>query len=91
MSTEQNDQRSLMDATGLGLLPGLALATALICVAMAALLTGSMWAVGGVLLLIILCVAAVVYVVLAISAEGEQGRRMRRSVPGLDQGPDDQL
>jgi hypothetical protein len=32
-----------------------------------------------------------VYVVLAISAEGEQGQRMRRTVPGLDQGPDDQL
>jgi len=89
MSTEQNDQRSLMDATGLGLLPGLALATILICAAMAALLTGSMWAVGGVLLLIVLCVAAVVYVVLAISAEGEQGARMRRTVPGL-QSPDDQ-
>jgi amino acid transporter len=89
MSTEQNDQRSLMDATGLGLLPGLALATILICAAMAALLTGSMWAVGGVLLLIVLCVAAVVYVVLAISAEGEQGERMRRTVPGL-QSPDDQ-
>jgi hypothetical protein len=91
MSTEQNEQRSLMDATGLGLLPGLALATVLICVAMAALLTGSMWAVGGVLVLIVVCVAAVVYVVLAISAEGEQGQRMRRTVPGLDQGPDDQL
>ena len=91
MSTEQNRQRSLMDATGLGLLPGLALATVLICFAMAALLTGSMWAVGGVLLLIVLCAVAVVYVVLAISAEGEQGQRMRRSVPGLGQGPDDQL
>jgi hypothetical protein len=84
MDTEQNDNRSLMNATGLGLLPGLALATALICAAMAALLTGSMWAVAGVLVLIVACAAAVVYVVLAISAEGEEGHRMRGRVPGLE-------
>jgi hypothetical protein len=77
------DRNSLMEATGLGLLPGLVLALALICVAMAALLTGSMWAVAGVLVLIGLAAALIVYVVLAISAEGDQGRRMRRFVPGL--------
>lgn len=77
------DRNSLMEATGLGLLPGLVLALALVCVAMAALLTGSMWAVAGVLLLIGLVAAVVVYIVLAISAEGDEGRRMRRLVPGL--------
>jgi hypothetical protein len=83
MNIEDDNDRSLMDATGLGLLPGLALATALLCVAMAALLTGSMWAVAGVLLLIVLCAAVVVYVVLAISAEGDEGQRLRERVPGL--------
>jgi hypothetical protein len=84
MDTEQNDSRSLMNATGLGLLPGLALATGLICVAMAALLTGSMWAVAGVLVLIVLCTAAVVFVVVAVTGEGDEGHRLRSRVPGLD-------
>ena len=84
MNTEDSNDRSLMDATGLGLLPGLALATALLCVAMAALLTGSMWAVAGVLFLIVLCAAVVVYVVVAVTAEGDEGHRLRRRVPGLD-------
>ena len=84
MDIDDNSRRSLMDATGLGLLPGLALATALLCAAMAALLTGSMWAVAGVLLLVILCAAAVVYVVVAVTAEGDEGHRLRRRVPGLD-------
>jgi hypothetical protein len=84
MDIEENDSRSLMNATGLGLLPGLALATALICAAMAALLTGSMWAVAGVLVLIVLCAAVVVYVVVAVTGEGDEGQRLRRRVPGLD-------
>jgi hypothetical protein len=42
-----------------------------------------MWAVAGVLFVILLCVAALVYVVLAISADGDEGHRMRRWVPGL--------
>ena len=84
MDSEQNDNRSLMNATGLGLLPGLVLATALICVAMAALLTGSMWAVAAVLVLIVLCTAVVVYVVVAMTGEGDEGQRLRKRVPGLD-------
>ncbi len=75
----------MMNATGLGLLPGLALATGLLVVAMAALLTGSKWAVVGVLVIIGICVAAVVLVVLAVTAEGEEGRRLRRMVPGLSE------
>jgi VIT1/CCC1 family predicted Fe2+/Mn2+ transporter len=85
MSIEEKDGRSLMDATGLGLLPGLALATGLLVVVMAALLTGSMWAVAGVLVIIGICLAAVVFVVLAVTAEGEEGRRIRRMVPGLSE------
>jgi hypothetical protein len=85
MSIEEKDGQSLMDATGLGLLPGLALATGLLVVVMAALLTGSMWAVAGVLVVIGICVAAVVFVVLAVTAEGEEGRRIRLMVPGLSE------
>ena len=44
---ERNE--SLMDLSGLGLLPGLALALGLVVFDMALLLTGSMWAVVGVL------------------------------------------
>jgi hypothetical protein len=87
MNSEQNNDRSLMDATGLGLLPGLALATALICVAMAALLTGSMWAVAGVLVLIVVCTAVVVYVVMAVTGEGDEGQVLRSRVPGLEDSP----
>jgi hypothetical protein len=41
MDPEDNNQ-SLMEETGLGLLPGIVLALALVVFAMAALLTGSM-------------------------------------------------
>lgn len=85
MSIEEKGGQSLMNDTGLGLLPGLALATGLLVVAMAALLTGSKWAVVGVLVIIGICVAAVVLVVLAVTAEGEEGRRLRRMVPGLSE------
>jgi hypothetical protein len=83
MSTDETPERSLMESTGLGLLPGLALATALVVTVMAALLTGSMWAVAGVLVVIIATAVVVVFVVLAVSAEGEEGRRLRSKVPGL--------
>jgi hypothetical protein len=83
MSIDENNPRSLMESTGLGLLPGLVLAIGLIVTVMASLLTGSMWAVAGVLLVIIVSVAAVVYVVVAVSSDGEDGRRMRSKVPGL--------
>ena len=89
MSIEEKGGQSLMNDTGLGLLPGLALATGLLVVAMAAVLTGSKWAVVGVLVIIGICVAAVVLVVLAVTAEGERtpspsdGARTQRA--GLDQ------
>lgn len=69
VDTRENNE-SLMDGTGMGLLPGLIGALALIVFAMAALLTGSMWAVGGLLALIGIATAAIVFVVLAVTAEG---------------------
>jgi ABC-type spermidine/putrescine transport system permease subunit II len=85
MTSDENNKRSLMESTGLGLLPGLALATGLVLVVMAALLTESMWAVAGVLAVIVACSAYVVFVVLAVSAEGDEGRRLRAAVPGLSE------
>jgi hypothetical protein len=82
MDAEQRDE-SAMEATGMGLLPGLVSAIGLVVIAMAALLTGSMWAVWGVLAVIGVCVAAVVFVVVAVTSEGEQGRRLQALAPGL--------
>jgi O-antigen/teichoic acid export membrane protein len=83
MSTEEKNTESLMESTGLGLLPGVAVALGLMILAMALVLTGSMWAVAFVLLLIGACLGAILYVVVAVSSEGERGRRLRRRVPGL--------
>ena len=81
---------SLMDRTGLGLLPGLALALGLIVFAMAFLLTGSMWAVFGVLALIVIVTMAVVAVVIALLEEdGELGARLRHVIPGMASGTSD--
>jgi hypothetical protein len=82
MDTSHNHE-SLMDATGLGLLPGLVVAMVLIVVAMAALLTGSMWAAALLVVAIGLTVAAIVYIVVAMTSEGEDGRRLRARIPGL--------
>ena len=83
MSTDEKNTESLMESTGLGLLPGVAVALGLMILAMALVLTGSMWAVAFVIVLIGACVAGIVYVVVAVSSEGERGRRLRRRVPGL--------
>jgi len=85
MTSDDNQERSLMDATGLGLLPGIALATGLMVVAMAALLTGSLWAVAGILAIVGICVGAIVFIVLAVSTEGERGEQLRGMVPGLSE------
>ena len=82
MEPEGNNE-SLMEASGMGLLPGLSGAMALVVLAMAALLSGSMWAVFGVLALVGVTTAAIVFVVVAVTAEGERGRRLRAWVPGL--------
>lgn len=76
---------SVMDITGLGLLPGLVLALGLVVGAMALLLIGSMWAVFAVLALIVVVTAAILAVVVAlVDEDGELGRRLRRAIPGLD-------
>jgi hypothetical protein len=88
LSTMKNE--SLMDRTGLGLLPGLVLALALIVFAMAFLLMGSMWAVFGVLALIVIVTMAVVAVVVALLDEdGELGARLRHVIPGIASGTSD--
>jgi hypothetical protein len=79
---EQNNE-SLMEATGLGLLPGVVAALGIVVVSMALLLTGSMWAVFAVLLLVGLVTASILAVVIALIDEGELGERLRHSIPGL--------
>ncbi|MBN1528837.1 MAG: hypothetical protein JW895_07230 [Thermoleophilaceae bacterium] len=74
-----------MDSTGLGLLPGLGLATGLMLMIMAALLMDSMWAVACVLVVVLVSLGALVFVVVAVSADGDEGGRLRRFVPGLDE------
>jgi hypothetical protein len=81
----RDNNESLMEATGMGLLPGLVGGMAAIVLAMAALLTGSMWALVGVLALVGVVTAAIVFVVVAVIAEGEEGRRLRAMVPGLSE------
>jgi hypothetical protein len=81
----QNDE-SLMDSTGLGLLPGVALALALGMLATAALLIDTYWALACVLAVIFVAAGAITYVVIALVGEDEDGGRMRDRVPGLRRG-----
>jgi hypothetical protein len=84
--TGDTRNESLMDETGLGLLPGVVGALGLVVAAMSLLLLGSMWAVFGVLSLIVIVTAAILAVVVAlIDEEGELGRSLRRVIPGLDE------
>jgi hypothetical protein len=81
------NNESLIDRTGLGLLPGLVLALGLIVFAMASLPMGSMWAVFGVLALIVIVTMAVVAVMIALLDEdGELGTLLRHVIPGLASG-----
>ena len=81
---DERNHESLMDETGLGLLPGVVGALAIVVFAMAVLLTGSMWAVVGVLALIGAVTASVLAVVIALIDEGELGAWLRRRIPGLE-------
>jgi Mg/Co/Ni transporter MgtE len=83
---EPNNE-SLMEETGLGLLPGVVLALAIVVFAMALLLTGSIWALVAVLMLVALVTASLLAVVIALIDEGELGERLRRYIPGLPAPP----
>jgi hypothetical protein len=85
--TDQPTDESLMNETGLGLLPGLCAALGLVLGAMTLLLTGVMWAVVALLALALIVTAGLVTVVIALLDEGERGRRLRRVIPGLDEPP----
>jgi Mg/Co/Ni transporter MgtE len=79
---EPNNE-SLMEESGLGLLPGVVLALAIVVFSMALLLPGSIWAVVAVLVLVALVTASILAVVIALIDEGELGERLRRYIPGL--------
>jgi hypothetical protein len=83
---EQKDE-SLMEETGLGLLPGVVLALAIVVCGMAVLLTESIWALVAALALVVLVTAALLTVVIAVIDEGELGARLRRHIPGLSAPP----
>lgn len=83
MAPNPNNE-SLMEETGLGLLPGIVIALGLVVGAMALLLLDSMLAVFGVLVLVVLVTLVILAVVVALlDEEGELGRRLRRAIPGL--------
>jgi hypothetical protein len=84
---EEAHNESLMEETGLGLLPGLVLALGIVVFSMALLLTGSAWAVAGLLVLVALVTATLLAVVIALIDEGELGERLRRYIPGLPAPP----
>lgn len=81
--TQERTTESLMEETGLGLLPGLVAAMTLAVLAMALLLLGSMWAVLAVLALVVGATVAVVGVVIALTDESPRGERLRTRIPGL--------
>jgi VIT1/CCC1 family predicted Fe2+/Mn2+ transporter len=83
---EPNNE-SLMEETGLGLLPGVVLALAIVVFSMALLLSGSIWAVIAVLVVVALVTASILAVVIALIDEGELGDRLRRYIPGLPAPP----
>ena len=84
--TDERNAESLMDETGLGLLPGLAGALGVVLLVMTLLLIGSMWAVFGVFALILIVTVSILAVVIALLDEdGQIGRRLRRAIPGLDE------
>lgn len=81
---DARNEESLMEETGLGLLPGIVAALGLVVGAMALLLLGSMWTVFAVLGLVVIVTLAILAVVVALlDEEGELGQRLRRAIPGL--------
>lgn len=74
-----------MDRSGLGLLPGLAVALLLALALLALVLLDSWWVIPVVAVGLALVTGAVVFVLLAVLEGGddEDGARLRRHVPGL--------
>jgi uncharacterized membrane protein len=83
VNDELHNDTSIMEETGLGLLPGVVIALGLVVFSMALLLTGSMWAVAAVLALIGAVTTTILTVVFAVMDDSEAGRRMRERIPGL--------
>lgn len=82
----RDDQKteSLMEESGLGLLPGIVVALGLVVASMALLLLDSMLAVFGVLVLAVLVTVVILAVVVALLDEdSDVGTRLRRLIPGL--------
>jgi VIT1/CCC1 family predicted Fe2+/Mn2+ transporter len=84
---DEPNNESLMEQSGLGLLPGVVLALAIVVFSMALLLTDSAWAAVAVLVLVALVTASILAVVIALIDEGELGDRLRRYIPGLPAPP----
>ena len=84
MAPNPNNE-SLMEESGLGLLPGIVIALGLVVGSMVALLVlGSMLAAFGLLVLVVFVTLVILAVVMALlDEEGELGRRLRRAIPGL--------
>ena len=80
----QHRNRSLMDLSGMGLLPGLVVAMGIVLVAMAALMAKTYWMVALVLAVLLAVTGAVLLVVVAVLRDDEEDDdRLRRRIPGL--------
>lgn len=78
----EHEHDSLMERSGLGLLPGIALAFVVALSALAAVLIDQWWVVPVVSVAIVVITLVVVAVVFAVMEDDEEAR-LRRHVPGL--------
>jgi hypothetical protein len=72
MSENGEQRESLMEASGMGLLPGIMVALAIVMGGMALLLLGHWWALTAALLVLIAAAAAITIVVMALTGEGRR-------------------
>lgn len=83
MRNNGEPRESLMEASGMGLFPGIMVALAIVMTGMALLLLGHWWALAAALLVLIGAAATSTIVVLALMGEGEADATLRRRIPGL--------
>ena len=83
MQKPPREPESLMDATGLGLLPGLTLALLLAVTAMGALVFSEWWLLAVPLVMLVASAGAVVTVVWSLAGDDDGSLRLRRRIPGL--------